>query len=130
MVRVSVLADCLKSIINAEKRGKRQVIVRPASKVIIRFLQLMQKHGYIGEFEVIDDHRNHKIVIDLIGRLNKCGVISPRYDLQLPKLENVVSQLLPSRQFGFVVLTTNYGILDHEEARARHVGGKLLGYFF
>jgi small subunit ribosomal protein S15Ae len=66
----------------------------------------------------------------LIGRLNKCGVISPRYDLQLPKLENVVSQLLPSRQFGFVVLTTNYGILDHEEARARHVGGKLLGYFF
>ena len=45
MVRISVLADCLKSIVNAEKAGKRQVLVRPSSKVIIKFLSVMQKHG-------------------------------------------------------------------------------------
>ena len=33
--------------------------------------------GYIGEFEIIDDHRAQKIVVELNGRLNKCGVISP-----------------------------------------------------
>ena len=49
---MSVLADCLRSICNAEKGGKRQVLIRPASKVVIKFLQVMQKHGYIGEFEV------------------------------------------------------------------------------
>ena len=27
--------------------------------------------GYIGEFEIVDDHRNGKIVVNLTGRLNK-----------------------------------------------------------
>jgi len=44
-MRVSVLADCLKCIVNAEKRGKRQVLIRPSSKVIVKFLSVMQKHG-------------------------------------------------------------------------------------
>jgi len=47
MVRMSTLADCLKTIVNAEKAGKRQVLVRPSSKVIIRFLRLMQKRSII-----------------------------------------------------------------------------------
>jgi small subunit ribosomal protein S15Ae len=42
----------------------------------------------------------------------------------------VVGNLLPSRQFGFIVLTTNYGIIDHERARRKHTGGKLLGFFY
>ena len=115
MVRMNVLADALKSINNAEKRGKRQVLIRPCSKVIVRFLTVMMKHGYIGEFEIIDDHRAGKIVVNLTGRLNKCGVISPRFDVQLKDLEKWQNNLLPSRQFGFIVLTTSAGIMDHEE---------------
>jgi small subunit ribosomal protein S15Ae len=130
MVRISVLSDTLKSITNAERQGKRQVLVRPSSKVTVKFLQVMQKHGYISDFEIIDDHRAGKIVITLNGRLNKCGAISPRYDMKVVDMEKWVNKLLPSRQFGFIVLTTSAGIIEHEEARKRHTGGKVLGYFY
>lgn len=86
--------------------------------------------GYIGEFEEVDDHRSGKIVIQLNGRLNKTGVISPRYNIQLRDLEKWVVKLLPSRQFGYIVLTTSAGIMDHEEARRKHVAGKILGFFY
>jgi len=130
MVRISVLNDALVSIVNAERRGKRQVLIRPSSRVVVRFLSVMQKHGYIGDFEIIDDHRAGKIVVQLVGRLNKCGVISPRYPVPLSEMEKWVSAMLPARSFGFVVLTTSSGIMDHEEARRKHVSGKILGYFY
>mmetsp|Transcript_69602 Transcript_69602/g.196299 ORF Transcript_69602/g.196299 Transcript_69602/m.196299 type:complete len:131 (+) Transcript_69602:85-477(+) len=130
MVKISVLRDCLNSIQNSEKRGKRQALVRPNSKVIIKFLQVMQKHGYIGDLEIIDDHRAGKVVVDLVGRINKCGVISPRFDVTLGGIEQLASNILPSRQFGHLVLTTPYGIMTHEEARRKNTGGKIVGFFF
>ena len=62
MVRVSILVsrstffpdwkplnfmqnDCLNNIVNAERRGKRQVLIRPSSKVVVKFLSVMQRHG-------------------------------------------------------------------------------------
>merc|ERR1711971_1384072 len=92
MVRMNSLADALKCMSNAEKRGKRQVMLRPCSKVVLRFLTVMMKHGYIGEFEVIDDHRAGKIVVNLTGRLNKCGVISPRFDVAIGDIEKEASR--------------------------------------
>lgn len=86
--------------------------------------------GYIGEFEVVDDHRAGKIVVELIGRINKCGVISPRFDVCYNEIEQWVVNLLPARQFGHIIFTTSYGIMDHEEARRKHTGGKVLGFFY
>ncbi|KAI0200744.1 ribosomal protein S8 [Astrocystis sublimbata] len=124
------LEDALNAINNAEKMGKRQVLIRPSSKVTVKFLEVMQKKGYIGEFEVVDDHRSGKTVVQLNGRINKAGVISPRYNVHLSQLEKWVVKLLPARQFGYIILTTSAGIMDHEEARRRHVSGKIIGFFY
>jgi small subunit ribosomal protein S15Ae len=50
--------------------------------------------------------------------------------VQLRDLEKWVVKLLPARQFGHIVLTTSAGIMDHEEARRKHVAGKVIGFFY
>ena len=63
------------------------------------------------------------------GRLNKVGIISPRFDVDISEIEKWTNNLLPSRQFGYIVMITSGGIMDHEEARRKHLGGKILGFF-
>ncbi len=96
----------------------------------LSLLFLLWTKGYIGEFEIIDDHRSNKIVVELNGRLNKCGVISPRFDVGVNEIEKWVVNLLPSRQFGHILISTTYGIMTHEEARRKKTGGKILGFFY
>ncbi|KAI7979007.1 40S ribosomal protein S15a [Camellia lanceoleosa] len=102
-------------------------MIKAILKVIIKFLIVMR---YIGEFEYVDDHRSGKIVVELNGRLNKCGVISPCFDVGVKEIEPWTARLLPSRQFAYIVLTTSTGIMDHEEARRKNVGGKVLDFFY
>ena len=67
--------------------------------------------GYIGEFELIDDHRSGKIVVQLNGRLNKTGVISPRFNVQVTQIESWVNLLLPARGFGIIILVRTLPIV-------------------
>ena len=88
------------------------------------------QHDSVAFFEYVDDHRSGKIVVQLNGRLNKVGVISPRFNIRINDIEKWVTNLLPSRQFGYIILTTSAGIMDHEEARRKHVAGKILGFVY
>jgi small subunit ribosomal protein S15Ae len=68
---------------------RREANTRSSSGCVVKSLfgSSMVKHGYTSEFEVIDDHRAGKIVVNLTGRLNKRGVISPRFDVRFKDLE-------------------------------------------
>jgi small subunit ribosomal protein S15Ae len=95
MVHINILADAVKRSTMLRKSNTRSFI-RLCSKVIVRFPTVMMKHGYIAKFEIIDDHRAGKIVVNLTDRLNKCGMISPRFDAQIKDLEKWQNNLLPS----------------------------------
>merc|ERR1711862_892952 len=122
MVLMDSLASALKNINNAEKRGKRQVLLRPCSKVVVRFLKVMMKHGYIGEFEVVDDHRGGKIVVNLTGRLNKVGIISPRFDIGVKEVEKWTNNLLPSRQFPLITNQWAAMVEFYKAGKAKTIG--------
>ena len=61
------LADALSNILNNERVGKKEVIINIASRLVGNVLHVMQKYGYIGEFEHIDDGRAGKFRVQLLG---------------------------------------------------------------
>lgn len=130
MTLLDPLANTLSTLLNNEQRHKRECIVGPASKLMGRVLRVMQKNGYIGEFEFIDDGRSGKFKIQLLGRINQCGVIKPRYSVKLDKIEEWEKRYLPSRQFGVLILTTPKGVVSHEEAKKSESGGRLIAYVY
>jgi small subunit ribosomal protein S8 len=124
------LSDALARIKNAEKAGKREVIIEPASKLIGNVLRVMKEHGYIGDFEFIDDKKAGKFKVKLLGRINDCNAIKPRFPMRLGESEKWEKRYLPAREFGILILTTSKGVMSHKEAREHGVGGHLLGYVY
>ncbi len=118
------------SILNNERRHKHDCIVYPASKLMGQVLRVMQKHGYVGEFEFVDDGRGGKFKVQLLGRINDCGSVRPRFSSRVSELEKWEKRYLPSRDVGILLVTTPTGILSHKEARETRAGGKLLGYVY
>lgn len=130
MTSMNPLSNALSTIYNHEERRKRECIIWPASKLIGLVLRVMQKNGYIGEFEFIDDGRAGKFRVQLLGRINKCGAVRPHYPVKVEDLEEWEKRYLPSRDIGILVLTTPKGILSNREAKDLRVGGRLLAYVY
>jgi small subunit ribosomal protein S8 len=124
------LANALTTIKNNEILGKKECMIRPASKLIANVLRVMQQYGVIGEFEFIDDERAGIFSVQLLGRINKTGVIRPRFPASRKNLEKWEKEYLPARNFGILIVTTSEGIMTHEEARNRGIGGRLLSFVY
>jgi len=124
------LSNALNTIYNNERRHKHECMVWPASKLMGQVLRVMQKNGYIGEFEFVDDGRAGKYRIQLLGRVNRCGVIKPRYAMRVTDVENWEERYLPSRDVGVLIVSTPKGVVSHVDARASKSGGRLLAYVF
>ena len=51
----NVLANLLITLYNNEMRKKRECIITPASNFATEVLNVMKNHGYIEDYEYIDD---------------------------------------------------------------------------
>jgi len=127
---MDTLSNGLTTIMNNEMRNKRDCVISPASKLLGRVLRVLQLSGYIGEFEFIEDGRAGKFKVQLLGRVNKCGAIKPRYSVSADGFENWEKTYLPAREMGILVVSTPFGVISHKEAKGKNVGGRLLAFVF
>jgi small subunit ribosomal protein S8 len=124
------LSNVLSTILNSEKIGKSECVIKPISKLIKDVLRVMKENGYIGEFKEVKDGRGNHIQLNLLGMINRCGVIKPRYSSKSKEYEKFEKRYLPAKDIGIIFVSTTQGIMTHYDAKKKNIGGRLIGYCY
>jgi len=114
---------------NADLAGKEYVEVK-ATKLLGSVLKIMQKKGYLGEFEYIEDGKQGIFKIKLLKRINECKGVSPRFPAKKDEIEKYEQRYLPSRDMGIMFVSTPQGVMTHKEAKEKKIGGRIIGYVY
>ena len=122
-----VVADALNMIRNAKKAGKEVVKINRISNPLIEILKIMKQEGAIKRYK-IDGEK--KIIQLTIGELFDCKAIKPRFTVKKGDVEKYRRRYLPATNIGTLIISTNKGLLTHEEAENEKIGGCLIAYFY
>ena len=124
------LSNALSHIVNCEKIGRKECIIKPASKLILETFKILNEKGYLGSFKIVEDGNKKHLILNLLGAINRCGVIKPRFGVKKDNFEKFEKRYLPAKDFGFLIVSTSKGIMTHNEAKQKEVGGKLIAYCY
>ena len=124
------LANILSHILNCEKKGKEDCIVSNISKISLKVLEILKDKKYIGDIEINERSNGNLAKINLLGEINKCGVIKPRFSVKFKDYEMFEKRFLPAKDFGVIIVSTNKGIMTHNDAKDKKLGGKLIAYCY
>lgn len=130
MVMNDTLANALSKINEYEKLGRPECIINPASKIIADVLGILKKFGYIKGYDKIKDGRKLSYNVKLHGRINSCGVIKPRYAIKKDDFEKFEKRYLLSKDMGIMIVSTVEGMIDHDRAKEKKIGGRLIAYCY
>lgn len=122
-----IVADALNMIKNSKKARKEIVKIDRISNLLIEVLKIMKQKNAIKKYKI--DSKNKSIEIT-IGELSECKAIKPRFSVDKTQIEKYRRRYLPSRKMGVVVISTNKGLMTHEEAQEEKIGGSLIAYFY
>ncbi len=124
------LSNTLSLILNSERIGKTTAIIKPISSLIKEVLAILQAAHYIGDFAEKEDGRGNYLIVNLLGKINKCGAVKPRYPLAFADYEKFEKRYLPAKDFGILVVSTPKGLMVHTRAKQEKTGGRLLAYCY
>ncbi|MAF88949.1 MAG: 30S ribosomal protein S8 [Euryarchaeota archaeon] len=124
------LSDAMVNIQNYSNNGKSECTVLIASNMLKNVLEVFKNKGYIADFKEEENRKGGAFNVALIRKISKCGVIKPRFPVQLSDIEKYERRYLPAKGVGHIILSTSQGILTHEEAYEKKIGGVLLAYIY
>ncbi len=124
-----LLADMFSMIKNSEKIGRNECLVQ-VSRMISEVLAVMESHRYIGKFELVPGERGKNYRVELLGKINNCNVVRPRFSVKKREFIKWEKRFLPASDIGLLILTTPKGVMDHKKAKKQGTGGKLLGFVY
>jgi small subunit ribosomal protein S8 len=122
-----VVSDALCKIMNAKNSNKKEIFISNYSEFLIEVLKLAKQNGYIENYSL--DAIDKKIKI-ILGKLNECSAIKPRFEVQAKEIDKYIRRYLPARNFGIIIISTSQGLMTHYEALEKNKGGSLIAYFY
>jgi len=121
------VADALNMMRNAQKARKEVIKIKIISNLLIEVLKIMKQKGAIKKYKIDPKEKSAEITI---GDLTECKAIKPRFTVQKEEIDKYVRRYLPARGIGEMIVSTNKGLMTHEEAMEEGVGGCLIAYFY
>ena len=122
-----IVADGLNMIKNAKRSRKENVKINRVSNLFIEILKIMKQKGAIKKYKIDSDEKS---VLVTLGDITECKAVKPRYSTDKNNIEKYRRRYLPSRKIGVVIISTNKGLLTHEEAQQENIGGSVIAYFY
>jgi len=119
-----IIADALNQIMNAKKARKTSVVIQKHSKLLRNILDIAKENGYL-DYEI----NGTELKIEIF-KLNELKAVKPRYTVSVKNINKYVRRYLPAKNFGFVIVSTNQGLMKAEEAEEQNLGGCLIAYMF
>jgi small subunit ribosomal protein S8 len=122
-----ILADAMNGIRNAKRARKESVKIERVSKLTIEVLKIMKLKGAVKKYKI--DTKGQSVEVTL-GEFSECKVIKPRFSVKKDQIEKYRRRYLPARNVGTVIVSTGKGLMTHDEAVEKGMGGSLIAYFY
>ncbi|MEK6840623.1 MAG: 30S ribosomal protein S8 [Nanoarchaeota archaeon] len=122
-----VVADALNMIRNAVKARKETLEIKRISNLLIEVLKIMKQKEAIKKYKI--DSKKKTAEVD-VGKIFECMAIKPRLTVRKDQIEKYRRRFLPARDIGTIIVSTNRGLMTHEEAMEQGIGGSLIAYFY
>jgi small subunit ribosomal protein S8 len=120
-----IIADALNKIMNAKKADKSSVKITQYSRLLLSVLATAKLKGYVKHYAV----DGHVLTVEL-DKLNACNAIKPRFMVTVQDFDEYVKRYLPAKHIGILIVSTSQGLMTHQTAQEKKIGGSLVAYFY